>query len=215
MPCSERNRPCTKSTEPTGTFLRIAAASVRLIAGIRSIQINQRRLRDRRITVVRNEALGEATVKSFMVLGLVVLAAAGCATTYVAPPNPIPVIGAQLMGNSGSCADLRDGVTADGTPIILFQCHGSSNQRWFIRNGGISQNVGGCIDVQGGAAVKDSPIILVRCNGAASQRWSIINGEIVGVGALCLSAMGGAAADLTPLVLSPCKGTAGQLWTVR
>jgi hypothetical protein len=168
--------------------------------------MNQRRLRDRRITVVRNEALGEATVKPFMMLGLVVL---------IAPPNPIPVIGAQLMGNSGSCADLRDGVTADGTPIILFQCHGSSNQRWFIRNGGISQNVGGCIDVQGGAAVEDSPIILVRCNGAASQRWSITNGEIVGVGALCLSAMGGAAADLTPLVLSPCKGTAGQLWTVR
>jgi hypothetical protein len=215
MPFSERNRPCAKSTEPTGTFLRIAAASVRLIAAIRSIQINQRWVRDRRITAVRNEALGEAAVKSFMMLGLVVLAAAGCATTYIAPPDPIPVIGAQLMGSSGSCADLRDGVTADGTPIILFQCHGSSNQRWFIRNGGISQNVGGCIDVQGGAAVEDSPIILVSCNGAASQRWSITNGEIVGVGALCLSAMGGATADLTPLVLSPCKATAGQLWTVQ
>jgi hypothetical protein len=88
----KRNEVRTPSqTDPA--FLRIAAASVRLIAGIRSIQLNQRRLRDRRITVVRNEALGEATVKSFMMLGLVVLAAAGCATTYVAPPNPIPVIG--------------------------------------------------------------------------------------------------------------------------
>jgi ricin-type beta-trefoil lectin protein len=154
-------------------------------------------------------------VKSFMMLGVVVLAAAGCTTTYVAPTDPIPVIGAQLMGSSGSCADMRDGVTADGTPIILFQCHGSSNQRWFIRNGGISQNVGSCVDVQGGAPVEGSSIILVSCNGAASQRWSIIDGEIVGAGGLCLSSMGGAAADLTPLVLSPCKAAAGQLWTVQ
>jgi hypothetical protein len=214
MPFSERNKPCAKSTESIATFFQIAPASVRLIGAIRSTQINQRR-RGRRFRAVRSEARGEATVKSFMTLGIMVLAAAGCTTTYIAPPDPIPVIGAQLIGSSGSCADLRDGVTADGTPIVLFQCHGSPNQRWFIRNGGISQNVGSCIDVQGGAAVEGSPIILVSCNGTPSQRWGITNGEIVGVGGLCLGAVGGSSADLTPLILTPCKFTPGELWTVQ
>jgi alpha-N-acetylglucosaminidase len=154
-------------------------------------------------------------MKTFMMLGLVVLAASACTTTYVVGPDPIPVIGAQVIGSAGACVDLRDGSTADGTPIILFHCHGSPNQRWFIRNGGISQNSGSCLDVQGGAPTDGSPIILVACNGSPSQRWSITNGQVVGIGNKCLVAADGGTVDLTPLVLSGCISTPSQQWTVQ
>jgi hypothetical protein len=71
-----------------------------------------------------------------------------CATTYV-PPDPIPVIGNEIMGISGASADVQDGLTADGTPIVLFQCVGSPNQEWFIGNGRIADSVGSCVDVLG------------------------------------------------------------------
>jgi hypothetical protein len=40
-------------------------------------------------------------MRSFGLLGLLALAASACTTTYVVPPDPIPVIGAQLIGRNG------------------------------------------------------------------------------------------------------------------
>jgi hypothetical protein len=85
----------------------------------------------------------------------------------------------------------RDGETADGTPIVLFQCHGSPNQRWFIGRGQISENYGSCLDVQGSEAVDDAAIILVTCNGRPSQQWRVIDGQIIGLGNKCLDSKDG------------------------
>jgi hypothetical protein len=141
---------------------------------------------------------------------------AGCSTTTVVlPPDPTPVLGAQILSSVGGCIDVRDGVTVDGTPIVLFQCHGSPNQRWFIGRGEIAENFGSCLDVQGGAAVAGSAIILVTCNGRPSQQWRVVDGQIIGLGDKCLDAENGAAADLTLLTLADCKGTPGQKWTIQ
>ena len=72
---------------------------------------------------------------------------AACTTTYIEPPDPTPIIGAQLIGRDGECIDVQDGGTANGTPIVVVHCHGSPNQRWFVQNGVISENYGSCIDV--------------------------------------------------------------------
>jgi hypothetical protein len=70
-------------------------------------------------------------IKFLKLLCVAVIALPACTTaTYVAGPDPIPVIGAQLIGTEGGCADVQDGGTADGTPVNLFHCHGSTNQRW-------------------------------------------------------------------------------------
>jgi cytochrome c len=138
-----------------------------------------------------------------------------CTTTVVVPPDPTPVLGAQILSSLGGCIDVRDGVTADGTPIVLFQCHGSPNQRWFIGQGVIEENFGSCLDVQGGAGVAGSAILLVTCNGRASQRWRVVDGQIIGVGDKCLDAGGSGAADLTPLTLADCTGTLSQKWTIQ
>src|ERR1700744_6021565 len=114
-----------------------------------------------------------------------------CTATYVSVPAPIPVIGAQLVGRAGECVDARDGQTADGTPLVVVQCHGSPNQRWFIKEGVISESFGRCIDVLGNAPVDGSAIVLVNCIGAQSQQWSIRDGQIIGFGGKCLTETGG------------------------
>jgi Ricin-type beta-trefoil lectin domain len=156
-------------------------------------------------------------LKKFIAMNALVIAALpACSTdTYVSVPDPIPVIGAQIMGSSGECIDAQDGLTADGTPIVVFQCHGSPNERWFIRSGVISESFGSCLDVQGSAPIEAAPIILVTCNGAPSQRWSISNGQIVGLGGKCIVETGGSSADETPLMLSGCAAPPSRPWTVQ
>jgi hypothetical protein len=154
--------------------------------------------------------------KSLLMLGLGVLVLPACtSTTYVSVPDPIPVIGAQFIGTSGECIDVRDGLTVDGTPIVVFQCHGSANERWFIRNGVISESFGSCLDVQGGAPIEASPLILVTCNGTPSQRWSIVSGQIVGIGGTCVVETGGSPANLTPLILGSCTALSSKPWNVQ
>jgi hypothetical protein len=148
-------------------------------------------------------------------LGLVALATAACTTTYVVPPDPIPVIGAQLIGRDGECVDVQDGGTADGTPLVVVHCHGSPNERWFIKSGVISENFGSCMDVQNSSPNDGAAIVLVTCNGAPSQQWSISGGQIVGLVNKCLTETGGISADQTPLILFTCNSNPGQIWTLR
>jgi Ricin-type beta-trefoil lectin domain len=138
-----------------------------------------------------------------------------CTSTYVALPDPIPVIGAQMIGRDGECVAAQDGQTADGTPLVAEHCHGSPNERWFIKSGVISESFGSCIDVQGGAPNDGAPIILVNCTGTLSQQWNIRNGEVIGLGNKCLTETGASTADQTPLILFTCSANPGQLWTIR
>jgi hypothetical protein len=153
-------------------------------------------------------------MKIFILLGSLLVVAA-CTTTYIAPPDPTPLIGAQLVGRDGECIEVQDGGTADGTPIVVEHCHGSPNQRWFVKSGVISENYGSCIDIQNTSPNDGAAIVLVTCNGAASQQWSITDGQIVGLVNKCLTETGGISADQTPLILFTCNSDPGQLWTVR
>ena len=159
----------------------------------------------------------DSSIMKGLVAALVVtgLALCACTPTYVEPPDPIPVIGNEIIAAGGACIDVKDGLTADGTPIVLFHCVNSPNQKWFISNGRISESYGSCLDVLGGAATLGAPIILVTCNGAPSQHWRVSNGQIIGLGGKCLDAIGGSSANLTPLILSSCKDVPSQRWTVQ
>jgi hypothetical protein len=123
---------------------------------------------------------------------------------------------AQIVGASGSCADIQQGNTADGTPMILFHCHGSPNQNWVLTNGTINGTNGVCLDVLGSAASDGAQIIIVQCNGRASQKWQVVNGRIIGLGGKCLDTQGGSTDDRTPLILNTCApGIGGQIWTIQ
>jgi hypothetical protein len=156
-----------------------------------------------------------ASARARFIVGFIVLGASACTSTYLVPPDPTPLIGAQISGRAGECVDVQDGGTADGTPIVVVQCHGSPNQRWFIKSGVISENFGSCIDVLGGAPNDGSAIVLVSCTGTLSQQWSISEGRIIGLANKCLTETAGMTADQTPLILAACNTGEGQQWTIR
>jgi hypothetical protein len=123
---------------------------------------------------------------------------------------------AQIVGTSGSCADIQQGNTADGTPMILFHCHGSPNQNWVISKGTINGTNGVCLDVMGSASRDGAAIIVVQCNGRASQKWVVVGGQITGLGGKCLDVQGQGSDDRTPLVLNTCApGIGSQIWSVQ
>ncbi len=123
---------------------------------------------------------------------------------------------AQIVGSGGSCADIQQGNTADGTPLILFHCHGSPNQNWVLSNGTFIGTNGVCLDVLGSVARDGAQIIVVQCNGRASQKWQVVNGQIIGLGGKCLDTQGGSTDDRTPLILNACApGIGGQIWTIQ
>src|ERR1700755_1962080 len=60
-----------------------------------------------------------------------------------------PSRAAQLVSRSGSCADIQLNDTNDGTPMILFHCHGTPNENWTLTGGTLSGENGVCLDVLG------------------------------------------------------------------
>ena len=106
-------------------------------------------------------------------------------------------------------------VGADGTPLILFHCHGSANQSWTLTNGQIVGIGGSCVDVQGSTPIGGSPAILVHCDGAPSQRWNILNGNISGIGGKCLDVLEETGNDRTPIILAPCAGRPTEQWAAQ
>lgn len=46
---------------------------------------------------------------------------------------PVAAQAAEIVGLGGKCLDITGGRADDGTPVILWDCHGGGNQRWRIR----------------------------------------------------------------------------------
>jgi Ricin-type beta-trefoil lectin domain len=123
---------------------------------------------------------------------------------------------AQLVNRSGSCADIQQNDTNDGTPMILFHCHGTPNENWVLSAGTLSGENGVCLDVLGSAPRDGSQVIVVQCNGRLSQKWEVIAGQVIGLGGKCLDLQGGSVADRTPLVLATCNPSSdSQQWSLQ
>jgi Ricin-type beta-trefoil lectin domain len=125
-------------------------------------------------------------------------------------------LAAQLVNRSGSCADIQKNDTNDGTPMLLFHCHGTPNENWTLTGGTLSGENGVCLDVLGSAPNDGAQIIVVQCNGRPSQKWQVINGQIIGLGGKCLDLQAGSTADRTPLVLATCNlSSDSQQWSLQ
>jgi hypothetical protein len=114
--------------------------------------------------------------------------------------------------SAGSAASIRSGLDAErcldvwgafrdpGVPVILWSCHGESNQQFVLPALGTAGEVRVygtmCLDVLGGGTGDGDPVGIASCSGAASQRWTITErGEIRGLGDRCVDVAG---ADPTP-----------------
>jgi Ricin-type beta-trefoil lectin domain len=127
-----------------------------------------------------------------------------------------PAHAAQIaITNSVECVDIPRGQAVDGTPLSLFNCHGSPNQQWTIADGQITGMSGVCLDVMGGAANDGAQVIIVHCNGRASEKWTLANGQIVGIGGKCLDVAGGNPQDHAILIISSCSSSPSQQWSMQ
>jgi hypothetical protein len=128
-----------------------------------------------------------------------------------------PADAAQIViTNSVECVDIPHGQAVDGTPLSLFNCHGSPNQQWTIANGQITGLSGVCLDVMGSAPNDGAQVIIVHCNGRDSEKWTLANGQIVGIGGKCLDVSGGSPRDHAALIISSCSSSSpSQQWSVQ
>jgi hypothetical protein len=134
------------------------------------------------------------------------------------------VFAVEIRGIGGKCVDARGGGSANGTQIILWECHGGPNQQWHSEmnfgqmNGKAIVGVGGkCLDVSGGNMQPGTPVILWDCHGGPNQLWvqqgGGYNTTITNRG-MCLNAEGGGGGDGTRLIIWPCSGTRNEKWHV-
>ena len=124
-----------------------------------------------------------------------------------------------IVGLSGKCLDAAGGGTANGTPIILFDCHAGANQTWVLpRDGSHSIGLlgGKCLDVTGANPTSGTRVELWDCNKGANQSWLFNrDGSVKGLAGKCLDVAQGNPANGTPIILWDCHGTANQKWSLK
>ncbi|WP_433827173.1 family 16 glycosylhydrolase [Actinoplanes sp. CA-015351] len=116
---------------------------------------------------------------------------------------------------SGRCIDIPNGNSADGTRIQMWDCNGSTAQRWTFAADGTLRALGKCFDPAGGALANGTPIQLVTCNGNPVQRFTLsAAGDLVNVSAnRCVDIKDWNAANGAQLQLWDCGGGTNQKWT--
>lgn len=119
----------------------------------------------------------------------------------------------------GRCLDIAAAATSGGTGLVLWDCHGESNQRFDYRTktGEIrAYNGAMCLDAGGGSGADGDRIIIWPCHGGANQKWKFTaSGEIRGINDKCMDASGASPANGTPLILWQCHGGTNQKWSRR
>ncbi|GIF63498.1 hypothetical protein Ais01nite_15330 [Asanoa ishikariensis] len=79
---------------------------------------------------------------------------------------------------NGQCLDAKGELTANGTPVITYACHGGANQRWTVNSDGTIRGAasGRCLDVKGQATAAGTVVQLYDCSAGSHQRWELVGG---------------------------------------
>ncbi len=90
--------------------------------------------------------------------------------------------------STGWCVDVRYGDSANGTPILMWECHGGDNQQWTFRRDGTIRSLSKCMTVDGGGSQGGTGIVLSDCVADDSQLWLVSSdGWVVNQGSgMCL-----------------------------
>ncbi|MFG1703026.1 ricin-type beta-trefoil lectin domain protein [Nonomuraea sp. M3C6] len=136
------------------------------------------------------------------ILGLMALAAPAQAAT------------GQITGYGGKCVDVAAAGTANGTPIQLYTCNGTTAQQWTTGGDGTLRALGKCLDVASASSTNGTKVQLWDCNGSAAQVWTAGGDGTLRALGKCLDATGNSSADGTPLQIWDCFAGANQRWTL-
>ncbi|WP_230395082.1 RICIN domain-containing protein [Plantactinospora alkalitolerans] len=125
----------------------------------------------------------------------------------------------QLVGGqSGRCIEVPGSTTTNGTQMQLWDCSGSTNQRW-THTASKQLTVYGnkCLDANGAGTTNGTTVIIWDCHGGLNQQWNLnASGTLTNAqSGLCIDANGAASANGTKIILWSCNGGANQQWSTR
>lgn len=124
------------------------------------------------------------------------------------PPTPTTF---RLRGEpSGRCLDVTGASSANGTQMIVWDCHTNANQQ-FAQSGQALQVLGKCLDAPNNAT-SGARVQIWDCNGGTNQQWNITgSGTITSVQTgLCLNVTG--TANNATVTVATCNNGANQRW---
>ncbi|MDX3248618.1 ricin-type beta-trefoil lectin domain protein [Streptomyces sp. ME18-1-4] len=131
------------------------------------------------------------------------------------------VPGAIIIGQaSNRCIDVTDaqnGKGKDGTPLQLWDCAGSANQKWIFGKDGTVRSLGLCMDVAWGSRDDGAVIQLANCSGNPAQQFILSKDlDLVNPQAnKCVDAKDNGTGNGTKLQLWTCSGTPNQKWRAQ
>lgn len=115
---------------------------------------------------------------------------------------------------SGRCLDITGSNSSDGTPVVLWDCHGGANQQWIHQNDGTLRSLGKCLQPSGGSTANGTAMVISTCTGASYQQWTYNPAsDSYQTGGRCLDAYGGQTANGTKVIIWSCHGGANQQWS--
>ncbi|MFF2519271.1 lectin [Streptomyces sp. NPDC058086] len=119
-----------------------------------------------------------------------------------------------ITGLAGKCLDAAQASSADGTPVQLYDCNGTTTQQWTIGTDGTIRALGKCLDVTDDSTADGAEVQLWTCTGGANQKWTVNAAhDIVNPQAdKCLDVTDYQSANGTPAQIWSCSGGANQKW---
>ncbi|MGW4658111.1 RICIN domain-containing protein [Streptomyces sp. NPDC004279] len=124
--------------------------------------------------------------------------------------------GSPITGLAGKCVDVAGANPANGTAVQLYDCNGTTAQKWTVGSDGTVRALGKCLDAVGNGTADGSKVQLWDCTGGPNQKWTVTGArDIVNPQAnKCLDVTDNNSANGTRLQIWSCSGGANQKWTV-
>jgi hypothetical protein len=120
----------------------------------------------------------------------------------------------EVIGVGGTCLDVANGASADGTALQLWGCNHTSAQQFALQSDNTLRTLGKCVTAGGGTA-NGASVVLSTCTGAGAQGWTHrADGSLLNpASGRCLDVPNGTTTPgAVQLQLYDCNSTAAQSW---
>ncbi|WNV82513.1 ricin-type beta-trefoil lectin domain protein [Umezawaea sp. Da 62-37] len=129
--------------------------------------------------------------------------------------TPTPT-GGTITGLGGKCLDIAGASSTNGTAVQLYDCNGSTAQKWTAGTDGTLRALGKCLDIKDNGTADGTKLQIWDCAGGNNQKWTATAGKDIVNPTLnkCLDATGNSSANGTLVQIWACTGATNQKWTV-
>ncbi|MFF2523461.1 ricin-type beta-trefoil lectin domain protein [Streptomyces liangshanensis] len=131
-------------------------------------------------------------------------------------PNPPTGGTGRITGLGGKCVDVAAASSANGTAVQLYDCNGSTAQRWTVASDGSLRALGKCLDLTAAGTANGTKAQLYDCNGSGAQKWQKGTGNTLvnPASGKCLDVVDRSTANGARLQIWTCAGGTNQQFTL-